>query len=98
VRITAYDRPRTFRDEMIAGPFRRMRHDHRFELTEEGTCMRDEFEFATLVPPFDSVVLVPHMRRLLEDRNEMIRDAAQGEGWRRYLGESALPQAHRPSG
>jgi hypothetical protein len=56
--------------------------------------MRDEFEFATLVPAFDSVVLVPHLRRLLPDRNEMIRDAAQGDGWRRYLSEPNSSAEH----
>src|SRR4051812_44649425 len=50
VRITKYDRPAIFRDEMISGPFRRMRHDHWFEARDGGTRMRDRFEFATLFP------------------------------------------------
>jgi ligand-binding SRPBCC domain-containing protein len=89
VRITGYDRPRMFRDEMVTGPFRRMRHDHRFEAAHGGTRMHDEFEFSTVFPPLDALVLAPHLRRLLVLRNETIRHAAEGDGWRRYLGETS---------
>jgi len=85
VRITSYDRPRSFRDEMVDGPLRLMRHDHSFEPVDGGTAMRDEFEFATAYPLFDRLLLERHFRRLLELRNETIRRAAEGDGWRRYL-------------
>ena len=85
VRITAHDRPRTFRDEMVRGPFRRMRHDHRFEPEAGGTRMLDAFEFSSGFPPLDALVLAPHLRRLLLQRNAMIREAAEGDEWRRYL-------------
>jgi ligand-binding SRPBCC domain-containing protein len=86
VRISRHDRPRSFRDEQVAGPFRRMRHDHAFEPAGEGrTRMRDRFEFATWAGPVDRLVLVPHLRRLLVGRNELIRRAAEGDAWRRYL-------------
>lgn len=35
-RITAYDRPRHFRDSMVRGAFRRFDHDHFFEQTPTG--------------------------------------------------------------
>ena len=85
VRITAYDRPQMFRDEMVDGPFRRMRHDHLFEPTDDGTRMRDEFEFASPVPLVDTAVLRPYLRRFLARRNETIRRLAEGDEWRRYL-------------
>ena len=44
-RITAFDRPRHFRDEMVSGPFARFAHDHYFEPSEHGTRMRDVFEY-----------------------------------------------------
>ena len=78
VRITEYDRPRMFCDEQVRGPFRRMRHDHRFEARDGATCMRDEFEFAG-VPVLDRLVLVPHLRRLLLKRNELIRHLAEAD-------------------
>jgi ligand-binding SRPBCC domain-containing protein len=86
VQITGFDRPRWFCDEMVSGPLRRMRHDHRFEPGEGGTWMRDEFEFATLAPPFDRLVLARHFRRLLGLRNELIRKTAESDGWQRHLG------------
>ena len=82
VKITAVDRPHSFRDEQVTGPFRRMRHDHRFEPREGGTLMRDEFDVA-LIPVFDRLILRPHLRRFLEKRNEAIRRAAESDS--RYL-------------
>ncbi len=84
VRITEYDRPRMFRDEMVGGPFRRMRHDHRFEGGDGCTRMYDDFRFAVFAP-LDVLVLGPHLRRLLLARNELIRRLAEGDGWRTYL-------------
>jgi ligand-binding SRPBCC domain-containing protein len=85
-RITVHDRPRMFRDEMTSGPFRRLAHDHVFEPLDGGTRMTDAFEFASAFPPFDSLVLVPYLRRLLLGRNMLIRQVAETDGWRRYLG------------
>lgn len=85
IQVTAYDRPRSFRDEQVRGPFRRLTHDHWFEPTAGGTCMRDRLELATWAPPLDRFVLVPHLRRLLVERNAAIKSAAEGDGWRRYL-------------
>ena len=88
VRITGWDRPRWFRDEMVDGPLRKLSHDHRFEEASSGTLMRDKFEFATAFPPLDRLVLERHFRRLLELRNDIIRRAAEGDGWRRYVTSS----------
>ncbi len=85
VKITRYERPRMFRDEMLSGPFRQMRHDHWFEPHEHGTRMRDEFEFTSALAPLDALVLKPHLRRLLLTRNDTIRRVAEGTDWRRYL-------------
>src|SRR6185295_2077403 len=45
-RITAFSRPRHFRDSMVRGAFARLDHDHFFEPTAEGTRMIDVFDFA----------------------------------------------------
>jgi ligand-binding SRPBCC domain-containing protein len=87
VRITGYDRPRWFCDEMTSGPFRRMRHDHWFDADGAGTTMRDAFGFSTFVPPLDALVLAPHLRRFLLARNDFIRRLAESDGWRRYLSD-----------
>lgn len=44
-RITAFDRPRHFRDEMVRGVFRSFVHDHHFVETAGGTRMVDLVEF-----------------------------------------------------
>ena len=85
VKVTAYERPRMFRDEMLSGSFQRMRHDHWFEQHEDGTRMRDEFEFASALAPLDALVLKPHLRRFLLTRNDTIRRVAEGTDWLRYL-------------
>jgi ligand-binding SRPBCC domain-containing protein len=83
--ISAYDRPRMFRDEMVRGPLRRLAHDHSFEPVEHGTRMLDVFDFSSGLPPLDAIVLVPHFRRFLIRRNELIRTLAETDGWRDYL-------------
>ncbi len=83
--ISEYDRPRMFRDELVRGPFRRLMHDHFFESVEQGTLMRDVFEFSSGVRPIDALVLAPHLRRLLFRRNETIRQLAETDGWRDYI-------------
>lgn len=88
VEITSYDRPHSFRDEMTKGPFRHMRHDHRFERRGAGTQMSDTFEVG-MFPLFDSLVLLPHLRRFLETRNETIKRIAEGDDWRRYLSSAS---------
>jgi ligand-binding SRPBCC domain-containing protein len=86
VRISAHDRPRTFRDEIVSGPFRRFVHDHAFEPVDGGTSMRDALEFSSGFPPLDRFVLSLHLRRLLVRRNETIRRIAESKEWRQFLG------------
>ena len=83
--ISAHDRPRMFRDELVRGPFRRLTHDHFFAETGSGTTMTDIFEFASIIPPADPLIVRPHLRRLLIERNRVIRELAEGDGWRELL-------------
>lgn len=89
-RISAYDRPRHFRDSMVRGAFRRFDHDHFFEADGQGgTVMRDVFDFSAPLGPVGAVVahlfLTRYMRGLLAARNRMIQSLAEGDGWRRFL-------------
>jgi ligand-binding SRPBCC domain-containing protein len=77
VRITGYDRPRAFRDEVVGGALRRMAHDHTFEEADGVTTMRDAFEFSCGVGLVDRLLLLPHLRRLLLERNALIRELAE---------------------
>ncbi|MBL8867631.1 MAG: SRPBCC family protein [Gemmataceae bacterium] len=80
-KITAFDRPYHFRDEMTAGAFRSLVHDHRFEDRGGRTLMIDTLEFRS---PFgllgwivDRLYLKRYLRRLLEHRCRLIRDEAE---------------------
>ena len=89
-RITALERPVHFRDEMVRGPFAWIVHDHRFlDLGNGTTRMEESFRYAApyglLGRAVERIVLTRHLRRFLEERNRVIRDLAEGEGWRRYL-------------
>ena len=84
VAITAVDRPYSFRDELTKGPFRYMRHEHRFEPDGNGTLMSDAFGVG-LLPLLDSLVLLPHLRRFLVTRNEATKRIAESDDWERYL-------------
>ncbi|PSQ17662.1 cyclase [Halobacteriales archaeon QS_8_69_26] len=82
VRTTEMDRPQFFRDEQVDGPFREMRHDHRFERLGPGrTKTVDDFRFASPLGPVgsvvDALVLERYMRRLLSKRNRALRDAVE---------------------
>lgn len=71
-RITEMEEPTRFVDEQTRGPFRSFRHEHVFEATAQGgTRMTDTIDLAS--PVFgvlaERLVLVPHLRRLLSERN-----------------------------
>ena len=71
-RITEFDRPRSFRDSMVAGAFRRFDHDHIFEASENGTRMVDRFDFdaplGILGRLAERLFLASYMQRFLEQR------------------------------
>lgn len=46
-KVTAYERPTSFVDEMVDGVFKRFRHEHLFETVEDGTLMIDWFDYTT---------------------------------------------------
>ena len=87
-KITAFDPPRHFRDEMVSGPFARFAHDHYFESNEHGTLMRDVFDYES---PFgiigalaDALLLRGHMVRLLQERNQVVKRVAESAEWQQY--------------
>jgi ligand-binding SRPBCC domain-containing protein len=89
-RITAYDRPRHFRDSMVRGAFRRFDHDHYFERAPDGgTVMRDVFDYEAPLGPLGRLVerllLTRYLRRFLEERNRQVKAVAESEGWTRYV-------------
>lgn len=88
-RITGFDRPRWFRDEMVRGAFAWMEHDHWFDEAEGGTVLRDRFRFAAPLGPLgriaETLVLGRYMTRFLETRNAVLKRIAESDEWRRYV-------------
>lgn len=91
-RITAYDRPQHFRDEMVEGLFRVFVHHHTFvpaqpredRPTPEAsgdTLMRDTVRFALPLRwggwIAERVVATPYLRRVLRQRADALRAAAE---------------------
>ena len=94
-RITACDRPRHFRDEMVHGVFARLVHDHYFEDVARGTRMRDVFDFAA---PFgalgtiaERLFLTAYLRQFLERRARTLKHLAESDEGKRILGAGLEP-------
>ena len=89
-RITAFDRPRHFRDEMVRGVFRRFVHDHHFEVRPTGTRMIDVFDYDAPLGPLGTFVeklyLTSYLTRFLEQRGQALRALAESDEWRRFTG------------
>lgn len=82
-RITEFDRPHRFVDEMVEGAFQGFYHEHKFEATEKGTLMTDTFEYSVpyglIGKLFDKWVLNRYMKDFLARRNEVIRITAESD-------------------
>lgn len=80
-RITAFDRPNHFRDEMVRGAFRRIVHDHYFEAQPAGTRMVDVFAYSAPMGPLGTLAerlfLTAYMARLLEARARVLKQLAE---------------------
>ena len=88
-RITEFEFPSYFVDEMEKGIFSSMRHEHHFETMEEGTLMKDHFQYTSpmlfLGTLADVLFLSRYMTRLLKRRNETIKHFAESEEWKKIL-------------
>lgn len=89
VRITAMQPPYSFTDELVEGAFRSMKHEHHFKPIENGTLAIDFFNFETpygaLGKMINNVFLRRYMERLLNQRNQTIREYAESDKWKFIL-------------
>src|SRR5262245_24871168 len=80
-RITAMDRPRSFTDEQVRGPFVRYGHRHTFVARDGGTLMIDEWHHVAPLGPLgvlaDVLFLKRHLRQTLEARAAAIKSEAE---------------------
>ena len=87
--ITQFQYPYRFRDEMMKGAFRMIKHDHLFERSGDKTVMRDKFEFKSpgwiLGIVFNKLILIKYLHDLLINRNKIIKEVAESERWKQIL-------------
>jgi ligand-binding SRPBCC domain-containing protein len=82
-KITAYERPQYFVDEMTQGIFQELKHHHAFVPQPSGTLMIDTFTFQA---PFgivgrviEALILTRYMRGLLLTRNRYLKQVAEAD-------------------
>ncbi len=88
-RITEFSFPDMFVVEMVDGPFHTMKHRHIFQVKERYTLMVDEFEYKSplgiLGKVADLIFLESYMRKLLNQRNHILKDIAESSADRRSI-------------
>ena len=88
-KITAYDRPNYFVDEQVQGPFKSIYHEHKFEQHTDKVIMKDYFSFHTpfgiLGELFNQILLTKYLKKLLIERNFIIKQYAETEKWKLVL-------------
>jgi ligand-binding SRPBCC domain-containing protein len=89
-KITEYQSPHLFVDEMVDGAFKQFRHEHRFEAIGDGhTRMHDTFDYTSPLGPLgklaDLLFLKRYMSKLLEKRNQTIKQFAENGRWKEVL-------------
>ncbi len=88
-KITDFERPTFFVDEMVSGAFKSFRHEHHFKSLGDTTEMRDLFVYRSpwgaLGNLADTLFLKKYMSRLLQKRNQIIKDVAEGGVYTEFL-------------
>jgi hypothetical protein len=84
-----------FQDSQAKGRFAFFQHDHFFRETldpatgEALTLLSDTVRFSLPFGPLGRIatklLLAPHVRNLVHQRYGILRDLAEGEGWRRWV-------------
>jgi len=88
-KMLALDYPTHFRDVMVKGAFKSFQHDHYFTEIDGITHVEDRFDFksplAILGKVANQLFLTTYMKRLLIERNQVIKRVAENEEWKLYL-------------
>lgn len=89
VKITDMQKPFRFIDEQMNGDFKLMKHEHHFKPCDNGTIMIDLFHFespyGTIGKWFNSFYLTRYLKKLLEQRNNTIKEYAETDKWKKLL-------------
>jgi ligand-binding SRPBCC domain-containing protein len=85
VGITGFTPPTWFQDSVVRGPFHSFTHDHSFVPQDLGTLMTDRILFVSSFPIMDRFLLLGHLKRFVQDRNNQLKAVLESNQWRRYL-------------
>lgn len=81
VKVTAFERPTLFIDEMIEGRFKSFKHIHEFTETDGVTQMRDMVEWTSPLgivgKMVDKLVIRRHLTSLVSGRNARLKAIAE---------------------
>jgi ligand-binding SRPBCC domain-containing protein len=88
-KIVAMNKPLSFTDEMVDGDFKSLRHEHHFKKIDNGTLLIDLFSFESPLGGLgrlaNQLFLTRYMRKLLELRNQVIKEYAESDKWKFIL-------------
>ncbi len=88
-KITEFEYPNYFTDEMMKGAFKNFKHKHVFESRQNGTLMSDYFDYTSplgfLGKIADSLFLKKYMTNFLKKRNTTIKAFAESEKWKQLI-------------
>jgi ligand-binding SRPBCC domain-containing protein len=77
-KITAFDAPKYFVDEMVTGAFKSFKHEHIFQQENNQTVMTDRFQFESPFGIFGKLAnrlfLKQYMINLLKTRNQYLKE------------------------
>lgn len=94
-KVTDVERPIFFADEMVKGAFHSFRYKHHFEKKENGIIMQDVFIYKSplgiIGKVVDALFLKNYMKRFLEQRNQVLKQYAESDKWKRILPEYDQP-------
>ena len=90
-KITEFERPNYFVDEMQKGAFSEFKHEHHFSELNGGTLMTDYFNYKSplgiLGKLADKLFLKKYMTELLTERNRIVKEFAESEKWKELITE-----------
>ncbi|MEM9143597.1 MAG: SRPBCC family protein [Bacteroidota bacterium] len=88
-KITAFERPHFFVDEMQKGIFKAFRHEHHFATLDNTTLMTDSFTYTSPYGVFgqlaDMLFLRRYMTRFLIKRNRTVQKFAESDQWQTLI-------------
>ena len=88
-KLTEFRKPEMFTDEMQQGDFKKLKHQHHFKPVDNGTIMIDIFDFespfSSLGKFFNRIYLTSYLKKMLEQRNSLIKEYAETDKWKQLL-------------